>query len=299
MTGRPPPSPVGGRGSVRLLGLLFAVAAACGSDDAPAPTTPPPAPEPPPVGPPPETLDLPDDPAHFFVEIWELPGFVPIEYSLGRPPRYALTVGGDLFYEGPTIEIFPGPVLPNIQRGQTSEEHLAAIIEATAATGVSQVDGEEDIHQPASGPILADAPAFELLLRDLQGSHLLRVEAMGSVAHTDPRVAAIRDLLERLDQASADTATETYAGDRIQVYVSAEAMLPDSSVLNERPWPLPDPPPGDDEEGFECRLYERPVAAGLLEAFADADHGTRWNHEGTLHQLLARSLLPHEAGCER
>jgi len=69
-------------------------------------------------------------------------------------------------------------------------------------------------------------------------------------------------------------------------------------VLNERPWPLPDPPPGDeDAEGFECRVYGGQVAAGLLEIFADADHGTRWDYHGALHQILARSLLPHEEGC--
>lgn len=296
---RPLPSRAGGRGGLPLLLLLWAVAVGCGSDSPPPPTAPPPPPPPPPVEPPPETLDLPDDPDHFFVEIWELPGFVPIEYSLGRPPRYALTVGGDLFYEGPTIAIFPGPLLPNIQRGQASDEDVAAVIEAAAATGVSQVEDEEDIRQPTSGPFIADAPTFEVLLRDRAGSHLLRVEALGSMAHTDPRVSAVRELIDRLDQASAGMAAEAYAGDRIQVYVSAEAMLPVPSVLNERPWPLPDPPPGDDESGFECRSYEAPVAAGLLEAFADADHGTRWDHQGTLHQLLARSLLPHEEPCVR
>ena len=110
--------------------LLLALATGCGSDDAPAPTAPPP-PEPPPVGPPPNTLDLPDDPGHFFLEVWEGPGFVPIEYSLGRPPRYAVTVGGELYNEGPTIQIFPGPLLPNIQVGRLLAEDLAAIIEAS------------------------------------------------------------------------------------------------------------------------------------------------------------------------
>lgn len=281
-----------------LLACLCAGLAGCGADDAPAPTTPPPPPEPPAVGPPPDSLDLPDDSGHFFLEVWERPGFVPIEYSLGRPPRYALTVGGDLFYEGPTIEIFPGPLLPNIQRGQASDEDVASVIEATAATGVSQVD-EEDIRQPPSGPFIADAPTFEVLLRDRQGLHLLRVEALGSTAHTDPRVSAIRDLLDRLDQVAAGTPVESYAGDRIQVFVSAEAILPDPSVLNERPWPLPDPPPGDDADGFECRTYEGPLAAELLEVFADANHGTRWDHQGALHQILARSLLPREEPCQR
>ena len=295
-----PPSRAGGRiGWPTLHFLLVALAVGCGADDAPAPTTPPPPPEPPPVGPPPDTLDLPDDPEHFFLEIWELPGFVPIEYSLGRPPRYAVTVGADLFYEGPTIEIFPGPLLPNIQRARVSADHLAAIVEATAATGVSQVEDVEDIGQPTSGPFIADAPTFEILLRDRRGSHLLRVEALGSVAHTDPRVSAIRELLDRLDRASAESPAASYVGDRIQVYVSADAVPLDPSVLNARPWPLPDPPPGDDQDGFECREYGGPVAAGLLDIFREANHGTRWDHQGTLHQLLARSLLPREEACER
>lgn len=285
-------------GSFVTLAVLLVLAGGCGSDDAPAPTAPPP-PEPPPVGPPPATLDLPDDAGHFFLEVWEGPAFVPIEYLVGRPPQYALTVGGDLFYEGPTIEIFPGPLLPNIQQGSVSEADLAAIMEATAATGVSQV-GEENIPQPESGPIIADIPAIEIYLRDRRGLHLLRVDAYASSAHTDPRVAAIRDLMELLDRTASDTAAETYSGERVQVYASTGAMLPDPSVLNERPWPLPDPPPGDEgNQPFECRVYEGQDAADLLEIFADANHGTRWNHEGTLHQLLARSLLPREEPCVR
>lgn len=284
------------RSALVALAVLLVLAGGCGSDDAPAPTAPPP-PEPAPVGPPPATLNLPDDPGHFFLEIWQLPGFVPIEYALGRPPVHAVTVGGEFYYEGPTIAIFPGPLLPNIQRGQLSEEDLATVIDATAATGISQL-GEVNIPQPTTGPVIADAPTFEVVLRDRQGFHLLRIEALGAQSHTDPRVIAVRELMEHLEQASAVTPTESYSGERVQVHVSVGPMLPDASVLNERPWPLPDAPPREeDAEGFECRVYEGQIAADLLEHFVDADHGTRWDYEGTLHQILARSLLPREEPC--
>ena len=293
MTDQRVPIPAGGLALVLLLGG----AAGCGSDSEPAPTTPPPA-EPPPTGTPPETLDLPDDPEVFFLEVWEGAGFVPIEYRLGRPPGYAVTVGAEFYYEGPTIEIFPGPLLPNQQHGWLTAEDREAIIEAAAATGVSSVQ-DETIAQPATGPFIADAPIYEILVRDRHGSHLLRVEALGSAAHTDPRVLAVRDLLDRLGRASAETPSEPYRGERIQVYASASPMLPDAAVLNERPWPLPDPPPGDEAEGFDCRTYEGPVAAGLLDLFWSANHGTRWDYQGGLHQLLARSLLPGEEPCQR
>lgn len=284
--------------TLAIVAVALTFATGCGSDDAPAPTAPPPA-EPPPVGPPPQTLDLPDDPGHFFLEVWEGPGFVPIEYSLGRPPRYAVTAGGELYYEGPKFQIFPGPLLPNIQVGQLLAEDLAAIIAATAATGISQL-GEVNIPQPTTGPVIADAPTYEVVLHDRQGLHLLRIEALGAESHTDPRVLAVRELLQLLDHATADTAAEVYLGERVQAYVSVGPMPPEPSVLNERPWPLPDPPPDEqDAEGFECRVYEGQVAAGLLEILADADHGTRWDHQGALHQLLARSLLPHEEPCVR
>ena len=284
---------------VPALILASALAAGCGAGADPAPTAPAPPPEPPPVGPPPDTLDLPEDPGHFFLEIWEGPGFVPIEYSLGRPPRYALTVGGNLFYEGPTIAIFPGPLLPNIQHGRIPEEDVASIIAATAASGISQVEDEEEIRQPESGPILVDVPTLEVLLRDRQGSHRLRIDAFVSIAHTDPRVLLIRDLLDLLDQASVRPGFERYAGERIQVYWAANAAPPDAAVLNERPWPLPEPPDPDAGDGFHCRVYEGATAADLLTRFETADHGARWVHAGIPHQILARSLLPREEPCVR
>ena len=281
-----------------LLVLLFA-AGACESDSPVAPVEPPAPPAPPPTGPPPDTLDLPADPGHLFLEVWRLGGFVPIEYSLGRPPAYAVNVGGDFFYEGPMIEIFPGPLLPNIQAGRISTADVIEVSAAVAATGISQIPDEELIRQPATGPILADAPLTEVVLRDRDGTHILRVDALSAAAHTDPRVLAIRDLLDVLDSMAVRPGFSEHRGDRVQVWASAEPLLPDPTILKEQPWPLPDAPPAADGQGFECFTYEGATAAGLLEIFLPADHGTRWDYQGVLHQLFARSLIPREEACAR
>ena len=290
-----------GRGPRAVLATLFTVAAlagGCGSDEAPAPTAPP-LPEPPPVGPPPATLDLPDDPDHFFLEVWEGPGFVPIEYSLGRPPRYAATVGGELYHEGPTIEIFPGPLLPNIQRGRLSERIWIRSSRRPPRPGFPRWRMNSTSASRRRDPSSRTCPPTRWCSATGKACIGSASRPWAPYRTPDPRVIAVRELMQRLDQATADTAAESYSGERIQVYASVGSMLPEPSVLNERPWPLPDPPPEDDDSEFECRVYEGPVAADLLEIFADADHGTRWDFRGGLHQILARSLLPREEPCVR
>ena len=282
----------------RLLFAALLLAVGCGPDAAAPPAVPEPTPPDPAPTDPGGSLDLPDDPAALFLEVWRFPGFVPIEYSLGRPPRYALNVGGGLFSEGPIWEIFPGPLLPDIRLAQISDEALDAVIEAIEATDLPTAV-EVNIPQPVGGPFLADAPAIELVLTDRGGPHRIRIERFGAVSHTDPRVAPITELVSLLDRTAAAADSGRYEGDRVQVHASAGPRPPDPSVLNERPWPLPDPPPPEGDAGFSCAVYAGEVAAGLLGTFATANHGTRWNFEGGLHQILARSLLPGEEGCLR
>lgn len=283
--------------SRRLLALAAAtlLAAAFGAPGcAGEPAAPPTSPAPP-TGEPPPAFELPEDPDALFLVIWQGPGFAPIEYVLGRPPLHALSVDGDLWSEGPIPEIYPGPLLPSILHAGISSADVAAVVERIVEIGLHEVE-DERIEQPASGPVLADAPALSLTLTDRRGLRTLWIDAYWSEYHQDPRVELARDLLGFLHQAGMDAGNSEWAGDRLQVYAGPGQIF-DSSVISYRPWPLPEPPPNT--SGFECQIYEGPVAADLLEEFRSANHGVRWRYEADLYQILARPLIPGEVGCER
>lgn len=223
-------------------------------------------------------------------------GFVPIEYSLGLPPVFALSVAGDLWSRAPVPEIYPGPLVPGILHSGVAEPDFDAVLGLILDLALPDlpVDEMELIRQPADGPTLADAPGVEVRFTDPAGAHSLFIEAYASSFHRDPRVDLVRDLIGRLGRAGGPAASE-WTGDRLQVWVGP-GTVHDEAVLVERPWPLPDPP--HEEEYFDCQVVEGALAADLMDTFRAAHHGYRWVHEGMLYQVLARWLIPGEPGCE-
>ncbi len=67
-------------------------------------------------------------------------GFVPYEYTLSSVPSWSLFGDGTLIVQGPQIEIYPGPALPNLVAIPISEEGVQAILEAARDAGL--MDGD-------------------------------------------------------------------------------------------------------------------------------------------------------------
>ena len=270
----------------RLAGAVLVLAAlglaACGGES--GPTLPRPTPSPP--------IVLPEGDGTVWLEVEQHPGYPLIEFSLGRAPLYRLTVGGDLYFEGPTPSIFPGYLLPNLRHTRLGDGAFVRIRAAAAALRLSEIE-EEVITDLAS--IVADAPTTTVTQTDRAGEHRLSVYALYFDEHTDPRVALVKSLLETLGNASDLLGSEEWRGDRLQVWVLASEPFWEPDLATEEPWPLTEPPGPVGEP--DCRVFAGAERARLFALFESANHGYRWLHEGNHYQLIPRPLFPGEEGC--
>lgn len=262
--------------------------AACGGDSGTTPRRP----TPPPVPPPPPPIVLPEGDDTVWLEVEQHPGYVPIAYAIGRASLYRLTVGGDLYFEGPTPAIFPGYLLPNLRHTRLGDGAFARILAAAAALRLSEIE-EEVITDLAS--IVADAPTTTVIQTDRAGEHRLSVYALDFEEHTDPRVPLVKSLLNLLGSASDLLGSEEWRGDRLQVWVLASEPFREPDLATDEPWPLAEPPGPVDEP--DCRVFEGAERARLFTLFESANHGYRWLHEGNRYQLIPRPLFPGEEGC--
>ena len=284
-------------GSAVLSALVMLTA--CGGDsDAPTVPAPPPAPAPTPAptpAPAPTPIpSLPDDPAAVILEVWVHVGpEVMPEFQFGRPPQYWLTAGGDLYAEGPTLEIWPTRLLPNLLATVLDQADLAGVLEDIAASTLPEVD-DLTITEPTG--LLADAPLTEFRFNDAAGeTHVIWVEGFYAGEHRDPRVASLKALVDKLETAAA--VAGAYRGDRVQVIVGFDIPLPQPEDQDDQQWPLQDPPVRTDDGAWPCLVFDGATGTRLLELFGNAHIATRWVWEEERIFLFARELFPGEEGC--
>ena len=274
------------------LGALLALAACNGGSDTP---TVPPAPSPPPAPTPPPSpgLSLPDDPSAVILEVrLHLGPEVSFEFAIGRPPLYWLTAGGDLYAEGPTLEIWPTRLLPNLLATALDEAAFTAALEDIAASTLPETD---ELHITEPTGLLMDAPVIEFLFRDTSGEHLISVEGLFAAEHLDPRALSLKALVEKFETAAAGAGA--YRGDRVQVIVGFDLPLPQPEDQDDQQWPLPEPPARTDDGAWPCHVFDGATATRLLELFGNAHIATRWVWEDERIYLFARELYPDEEGC--
>ena len=273
------------------LAAALALGACGGGSDAP---TVPPAPTPPPSPPPPPALNLPDDPEAVILEVWVHGGpEVMPEFQFGRPPLYWLTAGGDLYAEGPVMEIWPQRLLPNLLATALNEADFNAVLEDIAVSTLPEVD-DLQITEPTG--LLMDASFTEFSFNDTAGTHVIGVEGLWAVEHLDPRAVSLKALVDKLETAASMAGA--YRGDRVQVIVGFDLPPPEEEDRDDQEWPLPDPPTRNDDGSFPCHVFDGATATRLLELFGNAHIATRWVYDDERIFLYARELFPGEKGCQ-
>ena len=235
-------------------------------------------------------------------------GFVPVDYTLRALPGMSLYGDGRLVVEGPVIEIYPGPALPNLQVTRLSEEGVEAILGAARAAGLTDGDATYDY------PCVEDAGTTRFTVvadgrTSVVSAYALGFEdggGCGGDVDTGAR-AALADFQAKLGGLrgwlpdGSIGREETYVPTEMRVYVQSyrgEPELPQPPIE----WPLE---PGLDAFGeavevlpeARCGLVSGEDLSSVLADAAGANQLTPWTTGTREFALVFRPLLPDEHGC--
>jgi len=235
-------------------------------------------------------------------------GFVPIEYNLAAVPGMSIYGDGRMILQGPVMEIYPGPALPNFLVTRLSEDAVQAILAAARDAGLMDGDATYDF------PCVTDLPTTTFTVVAEGRANVVSAYALGfdegagacEGVDTEARSAlaafqgAFGDLKSLVPEGSIGP-EEPYVSTEMRVFVlpyRGEAELPQQPVE----WPVAGSletfgEPIDVPEGARCGVVSAEDLAGVLGAAATANQLTPWTSDGVEHQLIFRPLLPDEHGC--
>ena len=237
-------------------------------------------------------------------------GFVPYEYTLSSVPSWSLFGDGTLIVQGPQIEIYPGPALPNLVAIPISEEGVQAILGAARDAGLMDGDatyGNDCIADAATTVFTTNADgetsvvsAYALDVGEPPGT--CGGEDDGDARAASAEFQAMLGDLQSWLPAGAVGAEEPYDPTEMRVYVlpyRGDAELPQNAIA----WPLDVPLDGFGEPAANaptdtrCGVVTGSEFETLFAAAQDANQLTPWTSGGTEYGLIFRPLLPDEHTC--
>lgn len=234
-------------------------------------------------------------------------GFVPQEYLLKDLPEWSLMGDGRVITQGPQMEIYPGPALPNLLQQQLNEDAVQEILRAAEDAGLTGPDAHYDY------PCVMDAGTTTFTLNEGGGTHVISAYALGLDAGECPDVdVQARDRLARLSNrlfgltswlpAGSVGEEEPFAFDELRVHVQAYAPREDELVEPPQEWPLATPlAEFGDVKGpvpdTRCGAVSGTDLETLMPLLAKANELTPWTSGGDRYRLILRPLLPDESGC--
>jgi hypothetical protein len=280
------------------------------------PTTQPPAPPSPTTTP--DRIDHPIGKDATIVRVMSEGGFAPPNEALFRVPLFMLDGRGCVITQGPMIEIYPQPALPNLLETCLQEEGTQYILAAAKDAGL--LDG--DAHYPMD--MIADATTIVFEVN--AGGKTVRVSAYALLEGDDEyitgpdaeqQIAARKKLVEFLNQVGGlqswippnnfMSVEEPYEIERMQVAVLASdspyaPYVQDELQQQELEWPLAGSLAGFGEPfflGYRCALVEGEDLETLTASLREANRLTLWisGSGGESYYLFPRPLLGGEEGC--
>lgn len=245
-----------------------------------------------PTGSPPvdDALEHPTGADDVVIEIAYEGGFLPIEAVFTQLPVLLVAGDGHQYVQGPQIEIYPGPLLPNVQVSDIGESGIQALLELAAEHGLLT---EREYESPTN---VADASDTVVTIRANGETYVHRAYALGIGGGFD---------------GSAET------GDRAELQAFVEAATA-GAASGEQPFEpaayLVKATPVDDLSGYEIEPtvmnWPADVSVALVDAtecaevpadevaelFTNANQLTFFDEGGVTYQLGVKPELPG-TGC--
>jgi hypothetical protein len=238
---------------------------------------------------------------------WEyVGGFVAPETLLGRIPAFSLYGDGRILTEGPQIEIYPGPALPNVLVRTVSEDGIQEILTAARDAGLANGDAFYPY------PCIADAPDTRFTVVADGRTSVVTATALGgragSCQGTDEDARArlfqlwtkLGDLAAWLPGGSIGP-EEPYVPNAFRIYV--RPYVASEPSLRQQPIRWPGSrlsgigEPVDLVRGVRCGVVVGSKASRIVAAAAAANQLTPWTSAGQDFGVIFRPLLPDESGC--
>jgi hypothetical protein len=256
----------------------------------------------------PTPSEKPTDPDQVVFRVsWE-GGFVMPETLLGRLPLVVVYADGRVITQGPTLAIYPGPLMPNLQEHTLSAAALDRLIELAREKELLKT-----VHYDFPG--IADA-ADTVLEINLDGnSYRVSAYALAEAANDtglDAAAAegraALRDFVDALTGIPTADFVDTeheFVPTGLRIYASPAVVVPNSELPGEQPaidWPLEDlATAGEAVEnspiGVRCQVVEGEDLATVLPLLQASNSLQTFKSSDELYSFTVRPLLPGESGC--
>jgi hypothetical protein len=237
-------------------------------------------------------FEVPTNPGAVLLEWLSVGGFVPVEYNVGRAPRFVLTAGGELYSEGPMTLEYPGAQLVRFQKVQLNQTQMSAVLEAISNTELVRViEGSNE----SANQTVADADTSVFVLHHADGTtSQYSIYAFG-IASGDDDVAEFQALADAIE-AGRGSETSAAAIERLQVVLSpsgpAEALNP---VVD---WPFSDIADAPDVfNDVRCFEISGDDLAEAVDLFDGVNSATFYKSAGETWRALVRPLLANEEAC--
>ena len=224
-------------------------------------------------------------------------GFVPVEYAFLDLPNLLVTGDGHVIVQGPQIEIYPGPLLPNLQQRTISEAGVQALL---------RLAEEHDLFRDVAykdDANIADAPYTVVTLSANGDTYEHEAYALGlggDGTESDEERARLASFVGQASDIATAAGADTLGPEEPFEAASylIRATVADPSTLDQDiPPTLVDWPadaPVRLAGAAECATVP---AASFRDLFSEATQLTWFVDAGVIYQLTVKPQLPGVPTC--